>query len=469
MAALAAFGLTVAGQASVGLATSDDRELAALRHLDGEDATLGAALNWASDHDPEAALRLAVALAPWWLARGRASEGYTRLAAATAGIPDGGPAGSDAQLWLGFLSRALGDNVASDAHHTAAWETAGDPRWRTALLGLAARSAGRVSLDQPAEAAEDAEQAIALARQAGDPVAQAFALAVHAQNTYLGDGGDREALAWSRQAVDCLTAEAPGHIARKVRNGLALILAALGQYDDSRQLSTAALAWCREAGDLGSLADHLASLIYLEDMAGNTAAMAAYLHEAVDVGARTGRRHWLRYCLDEGGNLCAVTGRWAEAVTLWSAYAAEIERSGFPQPGEDGRREDLIRRMVLEPDQRRAAQERGARMTLAAAVEFVALLTEPSNPVIAEPATVDPLQSEPEPGLPEPGTPGGELTPRERELVALVAQGRTNAQIAGQLFISTHTVASHLDRIRAKTGSRRRADLTRLALRESLV
>jgi len=64
---------------------------------------------------------------------------------------------------------------------------------------------------------------------------------------------------------------------------------------------------------------------------------------------------------------------------------------------------------------------------------------------------------------------GGELTPRERELVALVAQGRTNAEIARQLFISVRTVSSHLDRIRAKTGARRRADLTRLALQESLV
>ena len=44
-----------------------------------------------------------------------------------------------------------------------------------------------------------------------------------------------------------------------------------------------------------------------------------------------------------------------------------------------------------------------------------------------------------------------------------------NAQIAGQLYISIRTVRSHLDRIRDKTGCRRRADLTRLALAEGLV
>jgi DNA-binding CsgD family transcriptional regulator len=61
------------------------------------------------------------------------------------------------------------------------------------------------------------------------------------------------------------------------------------------------------------------------------------------------------------------------------------------------------------------------------------------------------------------------LSPREQELVILVAQGRTDAQIAAQLYITVRTVGSHLDRIRDKTGCRRRADLTRLALSVGLV
>jgi len=61
------------------------------------------------------------------------------------------------------------------------------------------------------------------------------------------------------------------------------------------------------------------------------------------------------------------------------------------------------------------------------------------------------------------------LSARERELVTLVAQGRTNAEIAAQRCISVRTVGSHLDRIRDKTGCRRRADLTRLALRAGLI
>jgi DNA-binding CsgD family transcriptional regulator len=73
---------------------------------------------------------------------------------------------------------------------------------------------------------------------------------------------------------------------------------------------------------------------------------------------------------------------------------------------------------------------------------------------------------------PAPSTaPSGltQLSAREQELVTLVAEGRTDAQIATQLFISISTVRSHLDRIRDKTGYRRRADLTRFALETALV
>jgi DNA-binding NarL/FixJ family response regulator len=65
--------------------------------------------------------------------------------------------------------------------------------------------------------------------------------------------------------------------------------------------------------------------------------------------------------------------------------------------------------------------------------------------------------------------PPEQLSAREQELVTLVARGRTDTQIADELHISIRTVRSHLDRIRDKTGCRRRADLTRLALQESLI
>lgn len=55
------------------------------------------------------------------------------------------------------------------------------------------------------------------------------------------------------------------------------------------------------------------------------------------------------------------------------------------------------------------------------------------------------------------------LSARERAVLTEVAAGATDREIGDRLGISMRTVQSHLDRIRAKTGRRRRAELTSLA------
>ena len=45
------------------------------------------------------------------------------------------------------------------------------------------------------------------------------------------------------------------------------------------------------------------------------------------------------------------------------------------------------------------------------------------------------------------GTPAAQLTPRQRAVLALVAEGRSNAAIAARLFISEKTVVNHLTSI----------------------
>ncbi|MEU0599246.1 response regulator transcription factor [Streptomyces sp. NPDC006393] len=60
--------------------------------------------------------------------------------------------------------------------------------------------------------------------------------------------------------------------------------------------------------------------------------------------------------------------------------------------------------------------------------------------------------------------PPPHLTGRERQILHLVAGGATDREIATQLNITENTVHTHLERLRRKSGSRRRADLTRLAL-----
>jgi DNA-binding CsgD family transcriptional regulator len=56
------------------------------------------------------------------------------------------------------------------------------------------------------------------------------------------------------------------------------------------------------------------------------------------------------------------------------------------------------------------------------------------------------------------------LSAREVEVLRGVCVGRSNAEIAAELFISIKTVQTHLDRIRDKTGLRGRSELVRYGL-----
>jgi DNA-binding NarL/FixJ family response regulator len=76
-----------------------------------------------------------------------------------------------------------------------------------------------------------------------------------------------------------------------------------------------------------------------------------------------------------------------------------------------------------------------------------ALLAATSSPSSPAPAG---------PTAPAGPAPDG-LTEREIEILGLIARGLTNPEIAAQLFLSNHTVKTHINRIFAKTGSRDRA------------
>jgi DNA-binding NarL/FixJ family response regulator len=74
-------------------------------------------------------------------------------------------------------------------------------------------------------------------------------------------------------------------------------------------------------------------------------------------------------------------------------------------------------------------------------------------------------RSKPPPGLPDLGL----LTDRERQVVALVAEGLTNDEIAGRLVMSAATAKTHVSRAMIKLGARDRAQLVVFAYESGLV
>jgi DNA-binding CsgD family transcriptional regulator len=304
-----------------------------------------------------------------------------------------------------------------------------------------------LAVGQVPEAVEEGRRAVAVAREIAYPLGEVMAL-VHFAHAAAAGGNVGEGLRLARQTAQ-VRGEIPLFVARVCPGVLTEMLIQAGDFTAAEPVCAAALAACRDAGDLGILPNLLFRMTLLDLRAGRVEDAAAHAREALQLALQTAA--WKEVYLDFCAHLCAATGRHAEAVTAWAAYAALIRHADWP--GDARLREGPLRaaRQALGPERARAAEERGAAMSWAAATEYSLLLTEV-----------------PSPRAPAAPGPGG-LSPRERELLTLVAQGATNAEIAARLFISVRTVGSHLERIRDKTGCRRRADLTRLALTAGLV
>ena len=448
-AALARYAVGVAEAAGAGLEIIAG-ELAAARWLDAEDATMAHVLGWAVEHDLDTAVRLVTALSMWWVLRGRLA-GQQPLLRELAGRAGPGSEGwCTAQFWLAWTAFDAADLPGALQLCSAVIDVIGDREPSRLLVDcLDLQSAVSSNLGRVHEAAAISRRALAMARQLGYPFGQAFAL--NGLVIAASSGGDLDdAAQLARQAMQI--PDVPGTGYRVSGYLLAGALAEAGDLAAAEQACAATLASAREAGDVYNLSGLLPIMADLALRAGRAADAAAYLHEATRVALQTGIWMMMLNVMEGCGYLCAATGRPADAITVWAAQGRLAEQGGFVSEDADGRREDaLLARQSLGPDRARAAEERGKAMGLAAAAEYALMLTAPES--LRPPASPRP----------------GKLSARERELVTLVAQGRTDTQIASDLFISIRTVRSHLDRIRDKTGCRRRADLTRLALSEGLV
>jgi predicted ATPase/DNA-binding CsgD family transcriptional regulator len=450
-AALARYAVSVAEEAAGGL-QSIAGELAAARWLDAEDATMAHVLGWAVEHDLDTAVRLVTALSLWWVLRGRLAGQQPLLRELAGRAVPGSDEWCTAQFWLAWTAFDAADLPGALQLCVAVIDVIGDREPSRLLVDcLDLQSAVSSNLGRVPEAAAISRRALAMARELGYPFGQAFAANGLVIAAWCAGDLD-EAAQLARQAGQI--PDIPGTAARLCGYLLAGALTEAGDLAAAEQVCAATLASARDAGDMYALGGLLPIMADLDLRAAAAAAAAAHLREAAQIALQTGLWFMTGDVLSGCGYLCAATGRPADAITAWAACDGLQQQSGLAS--EDAgmsRREGASRqvRLTLGPDRARAAEQRGAAMSMTAAAEYALMLTAPES-------------------LRPPAPAGsGKLSARERELVTLVAQGRTDADIAGQLYISIRTVRSHLDRIRDKTGCRRRADLTRLALSEGLV
>jgi DNA-binding CsgD family transcriptional regulator len=149
-------------------------------------------------------------------------------------------------------------------------------------------------------------------------------------------------------------------------------------------------------------------------------------------------------------------GRWAQAAEAWdelgcpwpAAYAHWRLAEALLETGAPHQEAAVPLRQAWT-----TARGLGARPLLA---EIDSLSRRPR--IALSPSPVAPGGGDS--AVAQPAAPGNELglTPREREVLALVAEGRTNRQIAAALFISDKTASVHVSNILAKLGVANRAE-----------
>ncbi len=314
--------------------------------------------------------------------------------------------------------------------------------------------------DLPAALAQ-IDEAVGLARRAGDPRLIADLLGHRA--VFEGEDGDLDA-ALADQEEALVLSRATGDNYR-----LAITLSNFGVDE---------LA----AGELGAARAHLQEANMLADNLGYPNLSAALREnlgfvDLVDADPRNARRLFLD-SLDTA-RITGAKSSYSRGAILGLALAAGAD--GDPtvaatlhgvadeQAGRDWsaievglRDRDHARlRATLGDAAFEVAYRHGRSLSQADGIAMAAGTAEP------DPRAVSAVTG-PSGGQATADGTAGPLSEREREIVALLAGGATDAQIAGRLFLSVNTVRSHLDRIRDKTGARRRADLVRYALQAGI-
>jgi DNA-binding CsgD family transcriptional regulator/tetratricopeptide (TPR) repeat protein len=148
-------------------------------------------------------------------------------------------------------------------------------------------------------------------------------------------------------------------------------------------------------------------------------------------------------------------GRWAEAATAW-------EDLGSPWPAAHARWRQAEALLIAGVPRDQAARPLRQAWTTASALGARLLLAEVESLGRRARIELAPAPSPPDGAAredtPDPGLRRLGLTPRETEVLDLVAEGRTNRQIAEALFISDRTASVHVSNILAKLGVANRAE-----------
>jgi predicted ATPase/DNA-binding CsgD family transcriptional regulator len=489
--------------------------------LEQEHDNLRAALQWLLE-SKETALALQFSNALWWFwfTRAHLREGRTFLEKALAASEEvATPARAEALHGLGLLLETMGEYQRAEKsceESLALYCELGDP----AGAAWARYALGQVAFDQDEYSRAHAllQEALTFFREAGDPLGGHFVLA-HLTMVYTQQGeyfqaracaeeslalakelGDQDTTAFtllllgkvlfvsqagsralepvledyfslapeerdpaSVGALDRLKTITPITRMSGRLELLGKIALSQGEVVKAQSLFEESLAFYRAQGYRSEPAEALAALGQVAAVQQDYATALTRYEEGLLLAREIGNKGKVASCLEGLAGVRAARGELLQAARLWGAAEALREALGAPLPS--------VYRGAYERSVTAARAQCGEKAFAAAWAEGRAMTLEQILATQRAVTMLPPIPAEPvtAPPVPKASTYPDELTAREVEVLRLVAQGLTDAQVAEKLVISPRTVNTHLTSIYAKIQVPSRSAATAYALAHHLV
>ncbi|HEV2124748.1 MAG TPA: tetratricopeptide repeat protein [Chloroflexota bacterium] len=457
--------LAVAEEAAPRLRGRD--QMAWLDRLEAEHANLRVAIQWSIERgEAEVTLRLVGALHWFWYLRGHWGEGRRWLERALTLAPDRSvtAAGTKTLAGAGILAFAQSDYPAARAwlqESLAGCEERGDvagSAYALHFLGMAALLPG-----EAAAARALLKESVSAFRQAGDRWGVATSLCslgvavmqleVDESRAYL-----EESLTLYRELGETYgVARALQYLGEAARVG--------GDYVLARRLYEESLTLYRALGHRNTAASVVHNLGYVAQHEGNLRLGASCFAEALAVHVEHGDRRNIGHCLGGLAGMAGLLGYPEQAAQLFGAADNVLAKAGasmfFVDRLDYDHNKAAVRALLGEPPFDTALVA-GKALVLDEALAEAGRVAAAVAPVRTQASTTTPATSS------LPATDWHGLTARERDVLRLLVDGRTDREIAETLCISPRTVGVHVTNILGKLAVGTRTAAAAHAVRHGL-
>jgi len=426
-----------------------------------ENDNLRAALSWSQTDEKivEVGLRLAVACAPYWTFRSHISEGRAHLSAALshAGPNRGTSAHANVLIQAAHFAFMQSDYPAMQPLAEEAlsiWRELGESGKQGLAFTLGRLGDMATETGDYDRAKAYFREALDIYRELNDTPNISFILLLFGW-TLMRTGDLQQAQKYLEEAFSLSQLSGNKRMLAFSLSSLGEVAIRHGLYERAGSLLQQGLSLSRQMGDRWTIATILGSSGWTALCQRDFPGMRSILRESLEIRLDTGDKGGIAWCLEKLAEAAYLEKQYKKSVEIYGAAAALRAPIGSvidPADRSDYERVLSELRAALGEDAFAALWAAGAALSLD---EIIAgALSEPASSSASTRTEKEKF---------------GGLTEREREVAALIAQGKSNREIAQAMTVGVKTVETYVTRILNKLNFDSRVQIATWAVEKGLI